>query len=548
MDREVKDDLNRPAKPEEPLPDLVLTGYYLLGTDWLETKRSWESAGAKTPPVVITVANRTETAARIKNAFDKGKVLIEELCEPGQTLHIDSKVLTEAESKDEPTLSDESLEGEDETEGTRKLTKKDQAELLRLTVDTVGKMGAPGEQIQNVISVGMLSEGWDAKTVTHIMGLRAFSSQLLCEQVVGRGLRRTSYELNPESKLYDPEYVNIFGVPFTFLPHERDTGTPPPPPSFKTAIMPVKEREKEFSIQWPNVVRIDRVLRTRLAFDVSKIDPLRLSASDTAQLVELAPIVDGKPDVSKISEIDLQRLGERFRTQKIIFEAAGNIFELMRPSWTGSRESLLAQVIAHVERFIGSARIEIEPALFYRDDLKRRILLTLNMNKIVQHVFDRIKSDSTEALLPVFDTTKPIRSTSDVLTWYTGKPCEPTKKSHINFCVFDSTWEATEAFHIDRSPKVQAWVKNDHLGFEIVYVFKGVVRKYRPDFLIRLANGTYLILEVKGQDTAEAKAKHNALGEWVSGVNAHGGFATWNWQVSFEPSDVEDKLAKFADS
>jgi type III restriction enzyme len=307
--------------------------------------------------------------------------------------------------------------------------------------------------------------------------------------------------------------------------------------------MPVKDREKEFSIQWPNVVRIDRVLRTRLAFDESKIEPLRLNASDTAQLVELAPVVDGKPDVSKISEIDLQRLGERFRTQKIIFEAASSIFELMQPSWMGSRESLLAQVIAHVERFIRSPRIEIEPALFYQDDLKRRILLTLNMNKIVQHVFDRIKSDSTEALVPIFDTTKPIRSTGDMQTWYTGKPCEPTKKSHINFCVFDSTWEATEAFHIDRSPNVQAWVKNDHLGFEIVYIFKGVVRKYRPDFLIRLANGTHLILEVKGQDVPEAKAKHNALGEWVAAINAHGGFGRWNWQVSFNPSDVDDKLA-----
>jgi len=546
MDREVKDDLNRPAEPQEPLPDLVLNGYYLLGKDWLETKRSWESLGARTPPVVITVANRTETAARIKNAFDKGKVLIEELCNPDGTLHIDSKVLSEAESKDEATLAEESVNGEEESEGPRKLTKKEQGELLRLTVDTVGRLGAPGEQIQNVISVGMLSEGWDAKTVTHIMGLRAFSSQLLCEQVVGRGLRRTSYELNPETKLFDAEYVNIFGVPFTFLPHERDTGTPPPPPSFKTAVMPLKEREKEFFIQWPNVVRVDRSFKTRLTFDESKMQPLRLNAADTAQLVELAPIVDGKPDISKISEIDLQRLGERFRLQKIIFEAAGSIFELIQPSWPGSKELLLSQVIANVDRFIRSPALEIEPPLFYQDDLKRRILLTLNMNKIVQHVFDRLKSDSTEALVPIFDTVKPIRSTSEMLTWYTGKPCEPTKKSHINFCVFDSTWEATEAFHIDRNRSVEAWVKNDHLGFEIVYVFRGVVRKYRPDFMIRLTNGVQLVLEVKGQDVPEAKAKHSALAEWVNAVNGHGGFGEWAWDVSFDISDVDEKLAKHA--
>ena len=109
----------------------------------------------------------------------------------------------------------------DENEKPRKkLSKKDLGELLRRQVDTVGQVGKPGEQVQKVISVGMPSEGWDAKTMTHIMGLRAFTSQLLCEQVVGRGLRRTSYELKPGSDKFEPEYVNIFGVPFTFLPHE----------------------------------------------------------------------------------------------------------------------------------------------------------------------------------------------------------------------------------------------------------------------------------------------------------------------------------------
>ena len=101
-------------------------------------------------------------------------------------------------------------------------------------MDTVGQPGRPGEQIQNVISVGMLSEGWDAKTVTHIMGLRAFTSQLLCEQVIGRGLRRTSYEINKDTNHFDAEYVNVFGVPFTFLPHEGDDSEPPPPPPPKT--------------------------------------------------------------------------------------------------------------------------------------------------------------------------------------------------------------------------------------------------------------------------------------------------------------------------
>ena len=128
-------------------------------------------------------------------------------------------------------------------------------------------IGEPGEQIQNVISVGMLSEGWDAKTVTHIMGLRAFSSQLLCEQVVGRGLRRTSYDVSKTDGLFEPEYVNIFGVPFTFLPHEGGSdGPPPPPPPPKTEIKPIIERI-EHEITFPNVIRIDHVYKPTLSLD-----------------------------------------------------------------------------------------------------------------------------------------------------------------------------------------------------------------------------------------------------------------------------------------
>ncbi len=109
--------------------------------------------------------------------------------------------------------------------------------------------------------------------------------------------------------------------------------------------------------------------------------------------------------------------------------------------------------------------------------------------------------------------------------------------------MFDSTWEASEAFHIERSPHVAAWAKNDHLGFEVVYIFKGVVHKYRPDFLIRLTKGTHLVLEVKGKNDDEAKAKRAALDEWIAAVNAHGGFGVWTSDVSFSPDDITSKIA-----
>ena len=220
--------------------------------------------------------------------MDHRKVRIDELCDPERTLHIDSKVLGQAEAAEaveevfSSQFSVDTSKDNLKTENAKLATKKLQAERLRLQVDTVGQVGKSGQQIQKVISVGMLSEGWDAKTVTHIMGLRAFTSQLLCEQVVGRGLRRTAYEADPDTGLFKPEHVNIFGVPFTFLPHESAEGIIPEPPKPKTAIEPVADKAA-FEISWPNVIRIDHVYHPHLFLDLERVTTLELDASQTAQ-------------------------------------------------------------------------------------------------------------------------------------------------------------------------------------------------------------------------------------------------------------------------
>ncbi len=560
-DPEVKDDLSRPAPPEAPLPDLVLNAFYLLGYDWRETLRAWQAAGHPTPPVMITVCNRTETAARVRYAFESRRILIDELCDPERILHIDSKVLAEAEKQDtalqndekssetESTEEDISEEAENSAGAKRKSknslrTAAERAEWLRNMVDTVGKPGKPGDKIQNVISVGMLSEGWDAKTVTHIMGLRAFTSQLLCEQVVGRGLRRTSYEVNPETGLFEPEYVNIFGVPFTFLPHETTESGPPPPPTPKTLVEP-DPAKAQFEIRWPNVIRIECVVQPILRVDWQKVNPLYLDAAQTVRIVELAPLLDGKPDFMRISRIDLERLALEFRLQRIVFETARDVFNQMQPSWKGCREILLAQLVRLIEEFLRSGRIVIVPQVVNQDPLLCRLMLTLNMSRIVQHIWHAIRQENSERLEPVFDHEHPIRSTGEMRPWYTGKPCHPTKKSHINVCVYDSTWEASEGFVLDESPQVAAWVKNDHLGFEILYVYRGIVRKYRPDFLVRLANGHMLVLETKGRRTQEDAVKIAALQEWVAAVNSHGGFGTWRSAEARTPAEIKDVLSAF---
>ena len=238
-DPEVKDDLNRKAEPQEPLPDLVLNAYYLLGYDWRETREHGPARGhAHAAGDDHRRQPHRDGGARqvcLRPRQDSHRRAVRPGAHPAHRLEGAGRGRGAGRDRRRPPRLQPAEEGEEEAAPSRKLTKDEQAELLRQMVDTVGRAGQPGEQVQNVISVGMLSEGWDAKTVTHIMGLRAFSSQLLCEQVVGRGLRRTSYEVNPETGLFEPEYVNIFGVPFTFLPHEGGEDGPPPPPTPKTA-------------------------------------------------------------------------------------------------------------------------------------------------------------------------------------------------------------------------------------------------------------------------------------------------------------------------
>ena len=154
------------------------------------------------------------------------------------------------------------------------------------------------------------------------------------------GCGGTSYEVNKETGLFEPEYVNIFGVPFTFLPHEGGDGPPPPPPPPKTQIETASEK-RQFEIAWPNVTRIDHAYTRVLTLDMERVPPLSIDAGQSATLVELAPIIEGKPDATRLTEIDLAELGKKFRMQKIAFEAAAEVFDLMKPSWKGRREYLL---------------------------------------------------------------------------------------------------------------------------------------------------------------------------------------------------------------
>jgi len=547
-DPEVHDDVNRQAPETAPLPSLVVNAYALLAADWAATRQAW--ADHPVPPAMITVANRTETAARVRRAVEEGEIGVPELALPGATLHIDSKVLQEAEAVEDLASDDRPAAGDDASGAVapatpsqsagRARTRAERAAYLREQVNTVGRPGGAGAAVRHVISVGMLSEGWDARTVTHILGLRAFTSQLLCEQVVGRGLRRTSYDVDPVSGLLRPEYVNVFGVPFRFLPHEGE-GKPPPPERPLVRVEPLPARQA-LAISFPNVVRVERTLRNTLTLDLGRVEPLVLDAENAVLHAELAPALEGKTHVLDWAQLDLEGFLADRRLQTLAFETARRVFSQMRPGWSGAPGLLIAQVTALVDRFMRSPALVIRPAGWADDGLRRRALLALGMQKIVNHVWSAIGQQSAERLEPILDDQRPVRSTSELRPWYTGRPCAPTTRSHVNVCVLDSTWEASEAYALDHHPLVSCWVKNDHLGLEIPYLHQGVVRTYRPDFLVRLTSGRVLVLEVKGQDSDEAGAKHQALAEWVRAVNGTGALGSFVWAVSRHPRDVDDLI------
>ena len=528
-DNDVKEDLNqKQVTKETALPDLVKNAYNILCSDWLKTKQEWQKKGINIPPVLITIANTTATSERIKYYFDSGECEVKEICEIDKTLQIDSQILGQIENEDENLIG----------------SKKELAEQLREKVDTVGKQGKPGEQVQNVISVNMLSEGWDAKNVTQIMGLRAFSSQLLCEQVVGRGLRRVSYEFD-ENQMLEPEYVNIFGVPFSFIPHEGGVAVPRPPrPKFQ--IEPTNEKV-ESKISFPNILRIDTVYKSSLKIDYAGLKPIEIDPENTITAVELGGVIQGNITPAALTEIDIKAFSERYRLQSVIFRVATNIFGTEKHNWRGNQFDFLAQLIKITEEFLESDKIVIKSNLFNRDKIRKNILLTLNISRIIQHFRIAIKDQNAEIITPVFDNERPIRSTSDMPTWYSSKPNFWHDKSHINFTVFDSTWEANNANIIDNHPAVRAFVKNDHLGFTVKYNYRGIIKNYIPDYIIELKNGERLVLEVKGQDSDENRVKRDFLNLWVRAVNETGRFGKWHWAVVFNSSEIHDILNTYQD-
>lgn len=522
---DVKIDIRQPREPNEPLPSLVKNAYILLGQHWKNVRSNWQKANKDVPPVMISVCNRTETAARVEYSFKNNKFGLDALGDEEKILRIDSKVLKKVESG--------------ESADAKEL-------LLRKMVGTIGKKGEPGGQIENIIAVQMLSEGWDARTVTHIMGLRAFTSQLLCEQVIGRGLRRTSYEVDKSTGMFSPEYVTVFGIPYAFLPHEQDSKENTTDEKPSTYIETVNTK-KIHEISWPNIIRVNVTYTPSLKINWNEVREFGLNAQDVIGKNIMAPTLEGKTS-NKVSVADLEKLGANFRMQTIIFQTTKEIFESIKNEWKGDKQFLLLQLVKIVEKFINLGKIRILNLL---DDheIRKKVTLMVQMDKIVRYIIDNIKHDSTESSLLEFDPNKEVMSTSDIRPWYTTKDCVlDVTKSHLNHGVYDNKWEKETINELESNPNVVSWVKNDRGLFQIEYNWYGKRRQYWPDFLIQLKNGKTLILEIKGVDEPEGKEKRERMREWVNAVNEDGRYGNWVSSVAFIPEQVNRIIMEKSDS
>ena len=251
-------------------------------------------------------------------------------------------------------------------------------------------------------------------------------------------MRRVSYETDDDG-LFIPEYVNVFGVPLSIFQDVGEGGEPPPPPKPSVQVEVVPGRN-QYEIRWPNVLRIDTKLQPTLVMDWDAIDVLTLDPMQTPIHAEIAPALTGFADLSKVSEIDLEKAVEDFRLQNLIFRAARKLYLQSADSFSGDKQYLSVQLIRLVEEFLASDKLDI-PSLWHNDPIRQRILIALNMDTIVGHVHRFVQMQNMEKLVICFDQDNPIGSTASMRTWYTTKPCEPTVKSQISHAVHDSVWE-----------------------------------------------------------------------------------------------------------
>jgi len=412
-------------------------------------------------------------------------------------------------------------------------------DLLREVMNTVGKPGLLGEQVKCVVSVSMLTEGWDANTVTHVLGVRAFGTQLLCEQVVGRALRRMSYAVNLEGR-FDAEYAEVYGVPFSFIPTSGSNPNPKPGP-IPTRVRALDERIA-CEITFPRLVgyRYD-LPDERLKVQFTKDSMLALSTADIPTKVQLDPIV-GETSVHTLDDLKRRRVNEvAYLLAKLTLENYFRDDDGNAPPW------LFPQLLAIAKRWLNEC-------VTLKDNTFPQLLLLVEFaHDAADRIYKAIAGAEagTPALKPILRPYDTVGSTHYV-DFDTTRPVYTTRadKCHVSHVVADTgSWEQKMAQTLEDMDEVLRYVKNHSLGFTIPYTLNGEEHQYTPDFIVVLKNGDgqenslNLIVEVTGEKKKDKDAKvSTARTLWVPAVNNHGGFGRWAFIEITDPWDAQNTI------
>ena len=398
-------------------------------------------------------------------------------------------------------------------------------ELLREVMNTVGKPGQLGGSIRCVVSVSMLTEGWDANTVTHVLGIRAFGTQLLCEQVIGRALRRQSYDLNEEG-LFNVEYADIFGIPFDFT--AKPVVAPPQPPRETIQVKAMRPERDALEIRFPRV----EGYRVELPEE-------RLTATfNDDSILELSPDLVGPSKtrnsgiIGEGADMDLDHLGD-MRPSTLVFHVTQR---LLYTKWRDPGEEPKLHLFGQLKRI---TKQWLDTCLVCKGDTYPALLM-------YQELADMACNKITAGITRAWEGTRPIKAlldpynptgstihvrfnTSKTDRWETS-----SKSCHINWVILDSDWEAEFCRVAESHPRVRAYVKNHSLGLEVPYRYGSETRKYRPDFIVLVDDGhgpedpLHLVIEIKGYRREDAKEKKSTMETyWVPGVNHLGAYGRW---------------------
>lgn len=569
---------SKSAMDPSRIPELLGAALEALYKHYESIYRAWEAEPELgRPPVFIVVCNNTATSKLVadwiagyeveegeddtkRTRLMPGKLsLFSNVNERGEWLGRRRTLLIDSEQLDSgDALSDEfrklaadeidafkrDLKARNDPRDIEKLT---DADILREVMNTVGRPGKLGADIRCVVSVSMLTEGWDANTVTHIMGVRAFGTQLLCEQVVGRGLRRISYEPDPATGFFPVEYADVLGVPFTFAQQGQNV-TPKAPPKV-TRVRALPDRAA-CEIRFPNVEGYRVVFPRKPLKAVFTPDSKMLLTPD-----DIPPVTEIEPLIGEGFTLDLRQHADQLRLKTIVFDVAGL---LLREKFRDGDNQLevwrYPELVRITERwFVECLRCAGETRPQF---LKWRSLAIKAVEKIYRAIVPSLKAppDGTNgALLPILNAYNPEGTTRhvDFNTSKTTLLSTRTDKCHLNFVVCDQNWEAGLAERLEAMGEVVAYAKNHHLGFEVPYEHAGETLRYRPDFIVRVDDGRSdplnLVIEVKGQRDEKDAAKAETLRTlWVPAVNNARIYGRWAFlELNDAPYDAAAHIRDF---